>query len=309
MYMYVMQGVSINLFIKTGKKKANELGKIYHYDLYGKREAKYDFLLENRLSTIPYKEIPNKAPMYFMVQKDFDVEEAYNRGLSVNDLFIVSNVGIVTSRDGFVIDEDKETLSTRIKDFFLLPKNELQKKYELKENGSWKIDEVKLKANGFDSKSISKISYRPFDDKYIYYDSNFIERSRKEVMQHLLFQDNLALMTCKQIAIDSWEHIGITKNIADDSRVSNRTKERGYIFPLYVSKDFLGLLQFDNMQKVRIPNLKKELINKIVEVLGVSFVSEKEANKRNFAPIDILDYIYAVLHSPKYRETYKERLS
>ena len=304
----IMQGVSINLFIKTGKKKANELGKIYHYDLYGKREAKYDFLLENRLSTIPYKEIPNKAPMYFMVQKDFDVEEAYNRGLSVNDLFIVSNVGIVTSRDGFVIDEDKETLSTRIKDFFLLPKNELQKKYELKENGSWKIDEVKLKANGFDSKSISKISYRPFDDKYIYYDSNFIERSRKEVMQHLLFQDNLALMTCKQIAIDSWEHIGITKNIADDSRVSNRTKERGYIFPLYVSKDFLGLLQFDNMQKVRIPNLKKELINKIVEVLGVSFVSEKEANKRNFAPIDILDYIYAVLHSPKYRETYKEFL-
>lgn len=34
-----MQGVSINLFVKTGKKKKDELGKVLHYDLYGKREV------------------------------------------------------------------------------------------------------------------------------------------------------------------------------------------------------------------------------------------------------------------------------
>ncbi|MFZ4549808.1 MAG: Eco57I restriction-modification methylase domain-containing protein, partial [Bacteroidales bacterium] len=34
----IMQGVSINIFVKTGKKKTNELGKVFHYDLYGKRE-------------------------------------------------------------------------------------------------------------------------------------------------------------------------------------------------------------------------------------------------------------------------------
>jgi hypothetical protein len=39
-----MQGVSINIFVKTGKKKANELGKVFHFDLFGKREFKYDFL-------------------------------------------------------------------------------------------------------------------------------------------------------------------------------------------------------------------------------------------------------------------------
>jgi predicted helicase len=42
----IMQGVSINIFIKTGKKKPNELGKVFHYDLFGKREIKYDFLSE-----------------------------------------------------------------------------------------------------------------------------------------------------------------------------------------------------------------------------------------------------------------------
>ena len=35
---------------------------------------------------------------------------------------------------------------------------------------------------------------------------------------------------------------------------------------------------------------------------------EQEGGKQEFAPIDILDYIYAVLHSPTYREKYKEFL-
>ena len=33
-----------------------------------------------------------------------------------------------------------------------------------------------------------------------------------------------------------------------------------------------------------------------------------EGNKGTFAPIDVLDYIYAILHSPTYREKYKEFL-
>lgn len=33
-----------------------------------------------------------------------------------------------------------------------------------------------------------------------------------------------------------------------------------------------------------------------------------KAGRDSFAPIDLLDYIYAVLHSPTYREKYKEFL-
>ena len=36
--------------------------------------------------------------------------------------------------------------------------------------------------------------------------------------------------------------------------------------------------------------------------------SKAESKKTNFSPLNLLDYIYAVLHSPKYRETYKEFL-
>lgn len=80
----------------------------------------------------------------------------------------------------------------------------------------------------------------------------------------------------------------------------------------------------DNKNKLyNTPNLNMEIVNQIAEKLGLTFVPEKEpegnvcmANnkevrddfKNTFAPIDILDYIYAVLHSPTYREKYKEFL-
>ena len=52
----------------------------------------------------------------------------------------------------------------------------------------------------------------------------------------------------------------------------------------------------------------KYIIEKISKNIALTFTDEKEDIHGTFAPIDLLDYIYAVLHSPKYRETYKEFL-
>ena len=46
----------------------------------------------------------------------------------------------------------------------------------------------------------------------------------------------------------------------------------------------------------------------IAKTLDLTFTNEKETTENTFAPIDILDYIYAVLHSPTYREKYNEFL-
>ena len=76
----IMQGVVITVFVKTDSKKKNELGKVFHYDLYGKREFKHDFLTENSLNTIPYKELPNVAPQYYFVHKDFETKKDFDGG-------------------------------------------------------------------------------------------------------------------------------------------------------------------------------------------------------------------------------------
>ena len=64
-----MQGVSINIFVKTGDKKANQLGKVFHSDLYGKRTVKYPFLFENTVSTIKWEILENKKPYFSLCQK------------------------------------------------------------------------------------------------------------------------------------------------------------------------------------------------------------------------------------------------
>lgn len=95
----IQQGVSINLFIKTGEKKASELGKVYYYDLYGKREEKYDFLTNTSFSEVKYQELQPVAPMYFFVPKNFGLMDEYEKGVSINSLFSLGSMGITTGHD------------------------------------------------------------------------------------------------------------------------------------------------------------------------------------------------------------------
>lgn len=50
------------------------------------------------------------------------------------------------------------------------------------------------------------------------------------------------------------------------------------------------------------------MLEQIAKGLALQFTAEKQTDLTTFAPIDLLDYIYAVLHSPNYRDTYKEFL-
>jgi predicted helicase len=303
----IKQGVSINIFVKTGKKKTNELGKVFHYDLYGKRDFKYDFLSENLLKTIDFKELPNVAPNYFFVPKNFKAQASYNKGFQVNDLFTTNNVGIVTSRDSFVIDESKLVLSKRIEDFFVLEKDLLKSIYGVKENKSWKIDDVKKQALAFKPNDIQKISYRPFDNRFLYYNDFFVERSRKEVMQHFINGDNIGLVVARQCTSD-WRYIFISKIIGEFNLTGTAGRYgSGNYLPLYLYPETNGKKALEQTEE-RKPNLNSEIVNQIAEHLGLTFTNEKETTENTFAPIDILDYIYAVLHSPTYREKYKEFL-
>ena len=62
----------------------------------------------------------------------------------------------------------------------------------------------------------------------------------------------------------------------------------------------------------REPNLDMAIISKIAAKLSLKFIPDhehKEAGTANiFTPLDLLDYIYAVLHSPSYRKKYAEFL-
>jgi predicted helicase len=303
----IQQGVSINLFIKTGKKKADELGKVYLFDLYGKRELKYGFLSTSNLSGIQFTAIQPNAPDYFFVHKDFELQQQYNLGFKVTELLVLNTLGIQTHRDSFAIDTDAKSLETRVIDFYNkeISTDEIIKRYNLKVAKDWNI--VLKRQGEFNRHLIIKIDYRPFDTRYIYFSNDIVDRDRKKVMQNVLNKDNYALAISGQQSTFDFQHIFISRFIQESCLVSLQTKEQGNTFPLYLYPENTYQTSIDG-STARTPNLDKKIVQQIANNLDLKFTAEKENTINTFAPIDILDYIYALLHSPSYREKYKEFL-
>ena len=276
----IMQGVSINLFVKTGKKGKDELGKVYHRDLYGLRQKKYDFLDGATLENIGYEETHPKAPMYLFVPWDDETEFCYSKGFSIKELCPISSVGIVTSKDDILIKGSELDIIKSIESFY----NETVRK-EL----------------------IYKISYRPLDNRLIYYDVNKIERARFDVMKNFIHKDNIGIVTARsnKSGIEC-SHFFITNSLVE-AKCGERTTQSS-VFPLYLYKENMG-------QEERIVNFNKELYEKIAQ--GLNYLPSYDDNvlvdpisdyNGVLYPQDLFDYIYAVLHSPTYRERYKEFL-
>jgi len=302
----IQQGVSINLFIKTGNQKKNELGKIHHFDIFGKRNFKYSFLNESNFAILNWTLLKTKSPYYFFVPKDFELEEIYNKYFSINNMFQVFNSGIKTDRDSLFIDISKERIKKKFKT--LLSKeipDSFVKEFRVIDSGSYKITE-KIKKSSYNEKYIKPVLYRPFDIRYTYYDPKIFSRPAEKVTHHIL-KGSIVLVSCRQQSTFDFHHILVSNCLTEVCTVSLQTKETGYAFPLYLYPKPNGQKIIEEKTE-RKPNLNQDIVNRIAQTLGLIFTREKEQTKDTFAPIDILDYIYAVLHSPTYREKYKEFL-
>ncbi|MDD3007356.1 MAG: N-6 DNA methylase [Arcobacter sp.] len=302
----IMQGVAIIIGIKK-KTKSKKLAELFMYDLYGKRDYKYEFLSENSLKSLDFKQIKFSEPNFYFERRNDKLENNYLDSIDLNLLFPINGVGITTAHDKFVIDDSKSVLIERYEQFKAFdPKStNLYKKFGVKEKKGWNIIDGwnnLQKIENIES-LIQPISYRLFDDKYIIYEDKLVWRTTRQIGKHFINdKDNIGLVVPRQSQND-WKHIFISKKIIEFNLTSTAGKfGSGGLFPLYLYPDE------NSLTNERTPNLNLEIIKEIEEKLGLKFVNEKEQNSTTFAPIDILDYIYAVLHSPNYREKYKEFL-
>ncbi|VEJ23777.1 Adenine specific DNA methyltransferase [Helicobacter pylori] len=186
----IMQGVSINLFVK--KAQATK-PKIFYYDVYGERAEKYAFLAQNDLNSIEWLELAPREPFYLLLPLKTPLLEEYEQGFSVQEMFQISSVGIVTGRDHVVFHKDKESLLKLLKDFSTLEPSELRRIYKIKKDSrdwhlEYAIKDVKANANNLE-KYIVLCQYRPFDYRWTYYtgkSKSFIAYPRGEVFKHML---------------------------------------------------------------------------------------------------------------------------
>lgn len=242
----IMQGVSINFFVKTGQKTAKTLGEVFYSDVFGLRKDKYEILNNASFKTTGWKKLNPVEPYSFFVPKDFSFREEYDRGFKLDLLFHQTVCGIKTHHDEELVSFEP-----------------------------------------FITETNRPYYYRPFDVRWIDYDTNKVVRHRFNVMKHML-HPNLALGVCKQSATDiDWSLVSITDGLSDICQVSGRTKEASYCCPLYL---------YDEDGHC-VSNLDSDVVNTIERIIG-----------EKVEPTILFDYIYALLHSRAYRTRYKEFL-
>lgn len=305
----IMQGVSINIFVKTGVKNKKELGEVLHSEFYGKRDQKYNDLNVNSIHSIKWEKLLNKEPYFFYVPKDFEAEKSYEKGFKIDELMTVNSNGIETKCDTLAIHYKQESLEKVIKNFDELEVSELKAIYSEKTDSSgWTFKKAKSSIQN-DIFVKQAVNYRPFDIRQTIItekSGGFIGRSRFKVMRHFS-NENIGLIIPRQTTQD-YRHVFISDKIIEGNfTASAKLFGTGCLFPLYLYS------QSSNQKTIkpagiRTPNLNLEIVNEVSRNLGLSFTVEKELNKHAFAPIDLLDYIYAVLNSPSYRKKYNEFL-
>lgn len=277
----IKTGVSIIFGMKKGNIENKKLADVYKLDLYGLREEKFEMLEKSGFENVNWQKLSTETELWVLEGKG---KVEYVKGFSVAEIFPKNTTGIVTGIDRLSIFETKEELEKITK--AILNSNDPYREFGIKDGRRTKKEaRIAELRQAFENNTLTPISYRPFDTRYMYYTTGsevWINSPRPDVMQHFVNRENIGLSTSR-LSKDDWG-VFCTASIISHKFVS--AYDSNSIFPLYLYTD----------QNEKVPNLNKEIWDKINETVGET------------TPENILDYIYAVLHSPTYREKYKEFL-
>ncbi len=305
----IRQGTAIAIFVKKKNKKGN---KVYHCDIQGLRNEKYDWLEKKPFKTKDYETLKPVPPWYFLSKKNFEVIKEYENWKRIDEIFPINTSGIKTHRDSLVISYSLKDLENRMNQFRSLKFDDefIRATFNVKDTDEWSLKEARIKASkdaDFNEK-ICTIDYRPFDVRYIIYSEDVIERSRRDIMQHML-KDNLAIISVRQVAEENFNHAIISDKISE-CRMTLSNKGMGYVFPLYLyeteqSKKKAALTTMMLFEPEAEYGKSK---GKKANIAPQIFEQLKKAYGKVPTPEQILQYCYAVLYSNIYRGKYAEFL-
>jgi predicted helicase len=293
----ITKGVSISLFVKERGKKEN---KVYFSEIWGARGTKYNWLTSNNIQSTKWKELIPRSKQYLFIPRDNQLATVYEAFIKINDIFPINNTGVITSRDKFVIDFAVEPLLNRVKHIQRLSAPEwlVRDTYKLRDVREKTLTQARKELAEVTNPSeyITKILYRPFDIRNIFYHSSLIRWPVFEVMRHMT-KANIGLITARSNKSMSMDHFYCTEFIAETK--SGESTTQSCLFPLYLYPNINKRDLFSNEGSYddKVTNINPSILNLL-----------KQAYNKNFTPEELFGYIYAVLYTPIFRKKYAEFL-
>ncbi|MDM8560540.1 type ISP restriction/modification enzyme, partial [Candidatus Parabeggiatoa sp. HSG14] len=310
----IQQGVAIGIFVKH---KSKQTVKVFHAELWGERKGKYAWLEEQDVKSTDWKELKPTSPFYLFIPQNTELLDEYEKGWKITDIMPINSAGIVTARDNLTIHKSPQALIETVKDFVSLQPESAREKYQLgKDAKDWQVHlaQTDIESHNIDDSYVTPILYRPFDKRYSYYtgrSQGFLCRPRTSIMYHIMGLNNSCLFFSRGASkAKPFNHIFcsdspiIARGFPDASCIA-------YFSPLYLypnEKD--EFLNGNGKPKPkRKPNFAPNFIKDIETRLSLKFIDDGTGNlKTTIGPEDVFHYMYAIFHSPTYRQRYGEFL-
>lgn len=199
----IQQGVSIIIAAKFNSKLSP--AAIKRRDVFGLRSAKNLALFSGAIEDVGWRMLSPSAPNFSLIEAvDVELLGSYNAGFALNELFEIKSTGITTKGDAIFIGHERERIVTAITSIF----------------------------GSADRDFIRAINYRPFDDRFVYYDPDRLERARLNNMQHMFTNKNLALIFRRQSPLSLDVYAFVANQIVADGYIRSDNKGGETIAPL-----------------------------------------------------------------------------
>ena len=312
----IQQGVAIGIFVKHPPAKAKKQKCIVrHAHLYSaKRDVKYKWLDGNTIEDTKWTTLEPESPNYLFIPQDKKRNAEYQAAWKITDAMPLNGWGIATRKDYLLVDFDEKDLGEKFEQILKLPAEEAISRFGIKSAPHWDFVKARKNLPNTPWPSVHPVLFRPFDVRYIFYEKAMIERGdhRFDLMSHM-FHQNLALITVRRIEEPGTNHFFCTNELS--VLHSTSAKEGNFVFPLYLYPN--GKIPNDDLfvreqpeDEERRPNFSAEFIDDLCGKLQSRFVRDGlgRPSKREIGPELVFNYIYAVFHSPGYRDRYSEFL-
>jgi len=296
----IQQGICVILGVKT--VRAKKTGALSKADVYGTQQNKYERLSSPSSASILFDRFSPQPPMFFFRRSESHEASPYSRWTPISEIFLNSNTGIQTKNDELFTDISKGALSRRMSDVLKNITNQRDSichRYGLADSAGWRVSQ--LNEIQFDEAAVKNFLYKPFDHRFIYYNTKALGRARHSTMQQML-KPNLALVATRQVTRLPFCHAFVSRwPIEEKTGSHDRTTQ---LLPLYVyseTRKFEFNLRNNHPESAISPGFT----SKMSETLSMRV--EDRATRHDSDPLtpeQEFYYIYSVLNSPCYREKF-----
>ncbi|MCA9626439.1 MAG: hypothetical protein KC766_02180 [Myxococcales bacterium] len=302
----IQQGVSITVCASASQGTSTSLSEVAHRDVWGTRGEKYDALLSGTVSALARAKLEPIEPKYFFIPFDKTHLDEYQRFPSLNELFPVHSCGVKTHRDAVLIGFSRNEVIARFTDIATNSDLEMvRRKYGIKDTKHWSFEDARKTVAAADIEQfVRRVTYRPFDDRWIYYNPEIIEKgdAKYPTLRHLL-HPNIALVSARLQAAGANDAAFVTRHLVEMK--TGESTRSCTVFPLYLADDGGAQGELALVDRAA-PNLDQKHLRMFCA--GIDVRAGNHGVPEGYTPENILEYCYAVLYSDGYRDRYGEYL-